>query len=340
MINCPLMRMHYLLLVILSYLPVTAYSENIVFSDETLTQEVKLPEWFKLSFLDLKDDITEAAEAKKKGLILYFGRKDCPYCKALIEKNWGRDDIRFYTQKHFDVVAIDTKGIKSITDFDGFVFDEKQYSLKMKTNFTPSLLFYNLDEKKVLRLTGYQNPYRFMAALEYVAGNHYKSISYSDYLAQAEESLDTNGNEFLNEEPYFDKPPFNLNRKYFSSERPLAVFFEKKFCHACDILHAMPLQDDRVKNSLQDMDVIQLEFNSSGPVITPAGKKLTVSQWAKELDLNYSPTIIFFDEAGKEIIRIDSVVWVNRLGRVLEYISTKAYKKYPDFQSWKIKTDN
>jgi len=331
--------MHYLLLIILSCLPFSVSSENIIFSDETLTQDVKLPEWFKLSFLDLKDDITEAEEANKKGLILYFGRKDCPYCKALIEKNWGRDDIRFYTQKHFDVVAIDTKGIKSVTDFDGFVYDEKQYSLKMKTNFTPSLLFYSLDEKKVLRLTGYQNPYRFMAALEYVADSHYEKISYSDYLDQAEEFLETNGNEVLNNEPYFDNPPHNLNRKYFASERPLVVFFEKKYCHACDILHAMPLQDERVKKSLQDMDVIQVEINSSDPIVTPAGKKMTVSQWAKELDLNYSPTIIFFDESGKEIIRIDSVVWVNRLGRVLDYISSKSYKKYPDFQNWKLKTD-
>lgn len=306
-----------------------------IFPDDTLSQSIKLPDWFKLSFLDLKDDIDDAASYNKQGLILYFGRKDCPYCKALIDNNWIKGDIQHYTQKNFDVIAIDTKGIKGITDFDGFVYDEKQYSLKMKTNFTPSLLFYNLKEELVLRLSGYQKPYRLMAALEYVADNHYKDQSFSSYLSLAVEAQETNGEENLNFQSYFEKPPFNLNRKQFKAERPLAVFFEKKFCHACDILHSNPLEDPGIKRQLDNLDVIQINQKSTQRIITPDGSKLTVTEWSKQLDLHYSPTIIFFDESGKEIIRIDSVVWVNRLGRVLEFITSKAYKKYDTFQDWR-----
>ena len=323
---------------ILYSLSFTSYSnadENI-FSDDTLTQNIKLPGWFKLSFLDLKDDINDAATGNKKGLILYFGRKDCPYCKALLENNWGRKDIVHYTRKNFDVVAIDTKGIKSITDFDGFVYDEKQYSLKMKTNFTPSLLFYNLKEELVLKLSGYQQPYRFMAALEYVADNHYKEHSFASYLSQASESIDRIGNDDLNYQAYFEQPPYNLNRKHFKAERPLAVFFEKKSCHACDILHSHPLEKKKIKERFTNLDVIQVELDSLQPVITPDGSKLSIKDWSKKLNLHYSPTIIFFDEAGKEIIRIDSVVWVNRLGRVLDYISSKAYQQNSSFLDWRL----
>lgn len=312
-----------------------SFADESVFSDATLTQNIKLPEWFKLSFLDLKDDIEDAAADNKKGIILYFGRKDCPYCKALIDNNWIKGDIQHYTNKNFDVIAIDTKGIKSITDFDGFVYDEKQYSLKMKTNFTPSLLFYNLEEELVLKLPGYQQPYRLMAALEYIADDHYKEQSFSSYLSQAEYSLNLTGNKKLNSQDYFDQPPHNLNRKQYKAERPLAVFFEKKSCHACDILHANPLEDKSIVKQFESLDVIQIEQSSTQPIITPNGSKLTVSEWSKQLDLNYSPTIIFFDEFGKEIMRIDSVVWVNRLGRVLEYINSKAYKSHASFQAWR-----
>ncbi|MDH5517636.1 MAG: thioredoxin fold domain-containing protein [Gammaproteobacteria bacterium] len=319
----------------LSLFTLAAFAAEDIFSDQTLTEKIILPDWFKLSFLDLQDDLDEAAANQKKGIIIYFGRKDCPYCKALLENNWGREDIVRYTNNHFDVIAIDTKGTKNITDFDGYVFDEKQFSLKMKTNFTPSLLFYNLSGALVLRLSGYQQPYRFLAALEYVAGNHYEKRSFKSYLSLASSSHRINDSEELNFEPFFDLPPHNLNRKLFAAERPLAVFFENKSCHACDILHSVPLEQASIRKKLGEMDVIQLDIMTDQQIITPDGSKTSLKNWAQTLNIHYTPTIIFFDEAGNEIIRIDSVVWVNRLGRVLDYVRTRAYKTSPSFLQWR-----
>ena len=336
------MKFLYYLFVIafISSATISSASEGEVFSDETLSQGITLPEWFKLSFLDLKDDLIDAETEKKQGIILYFGRKDCPYCKRLLENTWGQSDIAHYTRTNFDVIAVNTKGVKSITDFDGYVYDEKDFALKMKTNFTPSILFYNLNEELVLKLSGYQSPYRFMAALEYVADKHYKKRTFASYLAQAKDALSNNGNEELNYQPYFESPPFNLNRSIFTGKRPLAVFFERKYCHACDILHANPLENKNIQNKLGDIDVIQVDISDSQRIITPKGNKTTVAEWAAELELHYTPTIIFFDESGNEIIRIDSVVWVNRLDRVLAYISSRAYKKHPSFQAWRNISSN
>lgn len=313
-------------------------AEEQVFSDQTLSDKIVLPDWFKLSFLDLQDDLDEATARNKKGIIIYFGRKDCPYCKALLENNWGRDDIVHYTTKHFDVIAVDTKGIKNITDFDGYVYDEKQYSLKMKTNFTPSLLFYNQTGNLILRLSGYQQPYRFLAALEYVADKHYEKHSFKSYLSLATSALGSNGNDELNYQPYFDLPPHNLNRKVYAAERPLAVFFENKYCHACDILHSIPLEKSSIKNKLTELDVIQLDIQADQKIITPDGSKTTLKNWADKLNIHYTPTVVFFDEKGREIIRIDSVVWVNRLGRVLDFVRSGAYTKHSSFLQWRSST--
>lgn len=307
-----------------------------VFSDETLSSEIVLPSWFKLSFLDLQDDLDEAVTEKKKGIIIYFGRKDCPYCKALLENNWTLKHIVHYTNKNFDVIAINTKGTRNVTDIDGFVYDEKNYSLKMKTNFTPSLLFINGEGKIVFKLSGYHNPYRFMAALEYVADSHYKTQSFKSYLSQAKDSLASSGGDELNHQDYFTPAPHNLNRSVFPGERALAVFFEKKNCHACDILHSNPLENSIINKHFQELDVIQVDIDTKENIVTPSGVRTNTLEWSEQLELHYSPTIVFFDEAGKEIIRIDSVIWLHRLDRVLEYITLKAYKQFPSFQAWRL----
>ena len=86
---------------------------------------------------------------------------------------------------------------------------------------------------------------------------------------------------------------------------------------------------------LLKLEAVQLDIKSKTPVITPGGQRLTADKWAEKLDINYTPTIIFFDEAGKEIIRIESVVWFYRLRNVLTYVLTGGYKKYATFQLWR-----
>ena len=161
----------------------------LAFDDTTLKEELYLPDWFKLSFLDLSDSLAEAREAGKQGIIIYFGRKDCPYCKAQLEINWGTPDIVEYTQKNFDVIAIDVRGHREVTDFDGSVYTEKDFAIKLGTNFTPTLLFINTDGRFVLKLSGFRPPYQFRAALEYVADQHFNNEPFGTYLARAEQAL-------------------------------------------------------------------------------------------------------------------------------------------------------
>ena len=313
---------------------VQAEEEIPQFIDKPLEEPIILPKWFKLSFLDLLDDVEDAKASGKKGIIVYFGQKDCPYCKAHLETNWGNPDTIKYTQKYFDVIALDVKGDRNITTIDGVVYDEKAYSAMHRTNFTPSLLFFNIEGKEVLKLQGYHPPYKFRAALEYVADEHYKTESFRDYLARGE-LAEGYGEDILNTHPSFMSPPYLLDRSRIAAQRPLVVLFEQKRCHACDVLHAGPLSHPEITQRLKRLDVVQLDLRSETKLIRPDGKRTTAGDWARELDLFYTPTLIIFDERGKEIIRISSVVWVYRLNNVLNYISTGAYKKYDTYQLWR-----
>lgn len=309
---------------------------ELVFDDLPLKDEIILPDWFKVSFLELQEDIEEASENHKRGLIVYFGQKNCAYCKAQLEKNWGRKDILNYTLNNFDVIAINVQGQKTVTGLDGKTYTEKSYSIAQNTNFTPSLVFYDLKGKEVLRLRGYRPPYQFRAALEYVADGHYKKEPFHTYLAHAEAAYSF-GEDQLNEHESFLPQPHTLDRRYFAAARPLLVMFERRRCHACDVLHAKPLADTRIRMLLNKLDVVQLDMDADIPVITPDGKRLFSRQWAAQLQLDYAPTLIFFDPKGKEIIRIDSVVWFYRLQNVLQFITSGDYVQQPNFQIWRQK---
>ena len=310
-------------------------AEFIEFDDRPLDQDIILPDWFKLSFLEQKSALDEAVAAGKQGIIVYFGQKSCPYCKVHLEKNWGDRGIVTYTQKYFDVIAIDVRGDRPVSDLKGKVFKtEKEYSASLKTDFTPSLLFFNREGKEVLRLSGYHPPYQFRAALEYVADKHYQRESLSKYLARGASVAGFEETE-LNRNAMFSSPPYALNRKSFRSQIPLAVFFETPTCHACNVLHAGPLRDKEILSKFRSIETIQLDMNTETRVITPDGKRTTAKQWAKDLGLYYSPTIIFYDESGDEILRLDSVVSFYRLNGVLEYVLTKGYLEHPTFQLWR-----
>jgi len=309
----------------------------IEFDDTPLEQDLILPSWFKLSFLELKNDIEELKQNGKQGLILYFGQKDCPYCKMHLEKSWSDKGIVKYTQDHFDVVAIDVRGDRPVTDAKGQAFKtEKAFAVANNTNFTPTLLFYDLNAKEVLRLSGYHPPYQFKAALEYVADKHYLKETLRTYLARAETLSGFEETE-LHTHPVFISPPFAFDRSRFPAPMPLVVFFEQPTCHACDVLHAGPLKDKTIVNLLKKMEVAQLDMSLPTPVLKPDGKRTTAKAWAEELGLYYAPTIVFFTEQGEEIIRVDSVIRFYRLQNVLEYVLSKGYVEYPNFQSWRQK---
>ena len=330
------MRLLLLFFLALSF-SVVAEEDPLSFDDFPVSQDVEHPDWFKRSFLDLPDDLKEAAEGGKQGLIVYFGQRHCAYCRQLMRVNFAMDDIVTYTRKHFDVVAIDIWGEKGVVDMQGQEHTERSLALQENTNFTPSLIFYDAQGKQALRLRGYYPPYQFRAALEYVADAHYQRETFKEFLARGEDAMVFELGD-LNEEEFFSLPPHNLDRSRFPSQRPLVVFFEQGNCHACDVLHGHPLQEKEIRKIMQSFDTVQLDVNSQDPVITPAGKKSNAHQWASDLGVFYTPSLLIYDEKGREILRVDSVVNFYRLRNILNFVSSKAYLTQPSYQQWRIQS--
>src|SRR5512139_924540 len=92
---------------------------------------VQMPSWFKESFLDLREDVAEAAK-EGKGVLLYFYQDGCPYCERLINVNFAQLEISERTRGKFDVIAINIWGDREVTGLQGKRFSEKEFARTMK----------------------------------------------------------------------------------------------------------------------------------------------------------------------------------------------------------------
>lgn len=289
---------------------------------------IDIPAWFRETFLDLREDIREAAKARKR-LMVYFGQDGCPYCRELMRINFSQKSIVDKTRRHFDAVALNIWGDREVTWIDGKVRGEKEFAAHLKVQFTPTLLFLNEKGNVALRLNGYYPPHKFDAALDYVAGKHEGKSSFADYLQRNVKEADSG---VLHEQPFFLKPPFDLDRSRRPAKKPLAVLFEQRHCAACDEMHALGFKDKATLAQIGKFDVARLELFGTQPVVTPAGKRFSEEQWASELKVAYTPTIVFFDAQGREVFRIEAYLRPFHLASSFDYVASGAYRTQPSFQ--------
>ena len=293
-----------------------------------------VPEWFTLSFLDLREDLEVAVERGKMGIALYFGLEHCPYCERMLHENLAAPDIRQYLSDHFDVIALDVEGSREVATLEGEIVPERAFAAQRRLNFTPGFTFIDADGNEIFRIRGYYPPYRFRAALEYVIDRHDRDGSFREYLERADPPPKFELGD-INEREFFAKPPHMLDRSQVSAERPLVVFFERRSCHACDVLHSEPLSNPSVIERVQRFDAVQLDLDAETPLVTPDGQRTTAREWGQRLEIHWAPSILFFDERGQEIIRIESVVGLHRLSTTMDYVLTRAYEEFPTYRRYR-----
>lgn len=289
---------------------------------------IDIPPWFRETFLDVREDVREAAKADRR-LMVYFGQDGCPYCRELMRLNFSDKAIVDKTRRHFHALALNIWGDREATWIDGKAFTEKTLAAFLKVQFTPTLLFLNEQGGVVLRINGYYPPHQFDAALDYVAGKHERRIAFAEFLKQ-QARMPASGR--LHDQPFFLRPPLNLERSRGPGTRPLAVLFEQKHCAACDELHQQGFANPDARALIRRFDVARLELFGAERLVTPGGRSLTAEQWGRELKIAYTPTLVFFDAKGAESFRVEAYLKPFHLASGLDYVASGAYLSEPSFQ--------
>jgi len=291
---------------------------------------IEHPEWFKVSFLDIAEDIAEARDAGKH-YVLYFYQDGCPYCKKLIEDNFGQFEITDYTQRHFDLVALDMYGSREVTGMDGAVISEKEFIKRHRVQATPSFIFFDMKGNIAFRMNGYQPPGKFFDVLRYVAEKKYYEMKYIDYLRQRP-ARKASG--VLHSLDGAARPPFDVRKLIDDSGKPLLVLFEQKQCLSCDELHGDILRREESAELLRLFRTAQVDIRGGGEVVTPAGATLEATEWAESLNISYVPTLLFFDTAANEAFRLEGYVKSFHIQSAMEYVAHGTHAKQPDFQAF------
>lgn len=285
------------------------------------------PAWFKNTFLDLREDVAEAAEEGKR-IILFFHQDGCPYCAKLLNVNFSLKSLVQKTQQHFAVIAINIWGDREVTDLQGRTVTEKNFAAELKVMYTPTLLFLNERGETALRINGYYPPHKFEAALDYVAKRYDQKGSFRDYLAEVE-LRPASG--VLHQSPNYLPQPLDLSARD-TSAKPLLVLMEQKQCEPCDELHGDILNRPGVKDSLAQFDVAVVDVWSADLLTTPDGKQLKATDWAGQQGVYYTPSLLFFDQSGREVFRTDALLKAFHVHAVLDYVLSGAYQTQPNFQ--------
>lgn len=311
--------------VLLGSLQVYAKSEGELAAGMVNPGHEEHPDWFKVSFLDLFEDIEDAADNNRR-LMVYYYQDGCPYCKKLLQENFSQRAISEKTQKYFDVVSINLWGDKEVTVGDR-VYTEKEFAEALKVQYTPTLLFFDENNKIVFRANGYYPPEKFNALLDYIGKKQESKISYQDYIEQVNPQVSTG-------RLHDDISTVASGADLTKVRKPLLVMFEQKQCKACDELHLDILKRKESIELLTRFDVAVLDMWSDKVIITPSGESMKVRDWAKKLDIKYAPSLLFFDAKGNEVFRADAYLKAFHTQSTMDYVSSGDYKTQSNFQRY------
>jgi thioredoxin-related protein len=286
------------------------------------------PDWFKPSFLDIREDVAEAGDAGRR-VMLYFYQDGCPYCKKLLETNFSQRDIVTRTRERFDVIAINMWGDREVVGFDGQPTTEKNFAAALKVMFTPTLLFLNEQGEVLMRLNGYYPPHKFTAVLDYVGLRKEAEMDFRAFLA-GNAPVASKG--VLHQDESYRQAPYRLAQR--DGDRPLLVLFEQKDCAACDELHEDILNREESRALIGQFDVALLDMWADTPVQTPDGRQTTAAEWSRSLNIQYAPTLVMFDRQGREVFRTEAYLKAFHVQSSLDYVLSGAYREQPSFQRY------
>ena len=288
----------------------------------------------KSSFLNLKEDLAEAA-GRGRVLTIFFSQTGCSYCELVHKVNFADQAIADLLKSHFDIVELDSLGSREVKDFSGVAMPEKQFAYQVGIQFSPMLVFYLGDGTEVFRMKGYYKPDQFKVALQYIAGGHFKSTSFRAYAS--EHLPHTVVKSGLIDEAFFAKTNdiSQLAVEAKKQNKGLALLFTQAQCPSCVELHQEIFSDTAIVDRLTSKyAVVRINVLGQSAIKDLFGQPTTESRLADALRIRYTPTIVFLDHTGAEIIRYESYLKRQDFTGLVQFVTTNAWQKTPSFQDW------
>lgn len=139
--------------------------------------------FFNETFGDFSEELANAREQGKQGVMIFFEMDECPFCHWMKQNVLNQPAVQEYYREHFLLFPVDIEGDVQITDFAGKSMSQKDFAFKEnRVRATPVIAFFDLDGKQVHRHTGRTSDVEeFMLMGKFVAEGHYKETRFTRF---------------------------------------------------------------------------------------------------------------------------------------------------------------
>ena len=137
---------------------------------------------FDQHFNDYSENLSDAQEAKKDGVFVFFFMDDCPFCQKMERQVLSQPAVIDYFKQHFLNYKINTDSDLELVDFQGNDTIERVFAKHHNLiGATPVLAFFDLNGKRVVRRTGFANEKDFLLLAKFMVEKAYLKEKFIRY---------------------------------------------------------------------------------------------------------------------------------------------------------------
>ena len=118
-----------------------------------------------------------------------------------------------------------------------------------------------------------------------------------------------------------------LFKQNSASHKHIMVFFHMNHCPYCERMDKSTLQDTKIQNILQKKFIfIDINTDEKKSVLFH-NKLFTQKEFAHSLDIDFYPTVVFFDTEKEIIYTAKGLRKIDKFKKILRFIHTKSYEE-------------
>lgn len=139
--------------------------------------------FFNESWGDYKEELANAKEQGKKGILIFFEMDECPFCHYMKNNVLNQSKVQEYYRKHFLNFSLDIEGDIEIVNLQGKSTKQKDFAFKEhRVRATPVIMIFGLDGKPLHKHIGKTaGVEEFMLIGDYIVNGHYKKMKFTRY---------------------------------------------------------------------------------------------------------------------------------------------------------------
>ncbi len=125
------------------------------------------------------------------------------------------------------------------------------------------------------------------------------------------------------------------------TDKRVLILFHQDGCPYCNALVERNLSQKDIETQLREnFDVVAINMWGDREVISAAGNVFTEKQFAAAMKVQFTPTLVFLDQAGKTTLRLNGYLPPDRFKGALDFVTQEAGKtsSFRDFIAANVKS--